>query len=113
MPWEDHSGHVCSIVVKSRCGIILEGFITPLQSSKALNFQSYFLLTVVMNNLVSSMENTIYISTEEPIATFNQNWSEENNVSYLTNFINQQKSFLEYKTDFILLDSNCKYKNTI
>lgn len=59
------------------------------------------------------MENTIYISTEEPIATFNQNWSEENNVSYLTNFINQQKSFLEYKTDFILLDSNCKYKNTI
>lgn len=57
------------------------------------------------------MENTI--STEEPIATFSQNWSEENDVSYLTNFINQQKGFLEYKTDFILLDNNCKYKNTI
>lgn len=50
-----------------------------------------FLITIVMNNLVSTVEMLFTFQLKKPITTLNQNWSEDNDVSYLTNFITQQK----------------------
>lgn len=44
-----------------------------------------------MNNLVSTVEMLFTFQLKKPITTLNQNWSEDNDVSYLTNFITQQK----------------------
>lgn len=66
-----------------------------------------------MNNLVSTVENSTYISPQEPITTLNQDWTEKN-VSYLKNVINQGKSFLEnLKLTLYYWKITVKYKNSV
>lgn len=67
-----------------------------------------------MNNLVSTVENSTYISPQEPSQLYlNRDWTEKN-VSYLKTVINQGKSFLEnLKLTLYYWKITVKYKNSV